>query len=310
MSFPMLSPERRLHLLEPPSSKVRMVLDTDTYNEIDDQFALVYALLSQDRLDVEAIYAAPFHNKRSSGPEDGMLRSYDEIVRVLERLGRSAEGWVHQGSRAWLPDSGEPVPSPAVDDLVTRARADGDGPLYVVAIGAITNVASALLQAPEIVERIVVVWLGGHPTYWHDTTEFNLKQDMHASRLLFDSGVPLVHVPCINVTEHLKTTQAEMREFVKGRGPIGDYLFEIFSAYYDDHYARSKELWDVGPIAWLVNPEWAESVLSHSPLLSSERTWSFDPRRHLIREVRRVKRDAIFRDLFQKIEGSSGATTR
>src|SRR3712207_2962700 len=98
MSFPTLSPERRMRLLEPPAGKVRMVLDTDTYNEIDDQFALVYALLSQDRLDVEAIYAAPFHNERSSGPEDGMLRSYDEILRVLERLGRPAEGWVHHGS--------------------------------------------------------------------------------------------------------------------------------------------------------------------------------------------------------------------
>jgi len=170
-------------------------------------------------------------------------------------------------------------------------------------------VASALLQAPEIAERIVVVWLGGNPTYWHHTTEFNLKQDMRASRLPFDSGVPLVHVPCINVTEHLKTTQAELREFVKGRGPIGDYLFEIFSAYSHDHYARSKELWDVGPIAWLVNPDWAESVLSHSPVLTSEQTWSFDPRRHLIREVRRVKRDAIFRDLFKKIERSGNIQT-
>ena len=60
-----LSESERLRMLEPPGSRVRMVLDTDTYNEIDDQFAVVYALLSTEKLDVEAIYAAPFHNNRS-----------------------------------------------------------------------------------------------------------------------------------------------------------------------------------------------------------------------------------------------------
>ncbi len=42
----------------------RMVLDTDAYNEIDDQFALAHILLSPDRVQLEAIYAAPFHNSR------------------------------------------------------------------------------------------------------------------------------------------------------------------------------------------------------------------------------------------------------
>ena len=122
--FPALSTERRAALLEPPSAHVHMILDTDTYNEIDDQFALVYALLSPERLTVEAVYAAPFQNSRSSGPEDGMLKSYDEILRVLERVGRSADGFVFHGSRSWL-SGDDPVPSPAVDDLIARAWAEG-----------------------------------------------------------------------------------------------------------------------------------------------------------------------------------------
>ncbi len=52
--------------------------------------------------------------------------------------------------------------SAAVEDLIARASADRPDPLYVVAIAAPTNIASALLAAPEIVERIVVVWLGGN----------------------------------------------------------------------------------------------------------------------------------------------------
>ena len=301
-TMPTVSATWRLELLEPPSDRVRMVLDTDTYNEIDDQFALVYSLLSPERIDLEAVYAAPFQNDRGSGPEDGMLKSYDEILRVLERLGRPSDDFVYQGSRSWLPSADQPVRSPAVDDLIARAKAASDRLLYVVAIGAITNVASAILTAPEIVERIVVVWLGGNPHYWHQATEFNVYQDMHASRLMFDSGVALVHVPCINVTEHLRTTQAEMERFVKGRGAIGDYLHDIFSAYYDDHFARSKEIWDVGPIAWLIDPAWVESALIHSSILTMEQTWSHDPRRHMIREAYALRRDAIFADLFRKLE--------
>ena len=90
----MLSIENRLAMLEAPVGRVRAVLDTDTYNEIDDQFAIVQVLLSPERISLEAIYAAPFHNSRSISPKNGMDLSYDEIIRLLERLGRSASGFV------------------------------------------------------------------------------------------------------------------------------------------------------------------------------------------------------------------------
>lgn len=297
----LLGNAERIRLLEPPTRRVAMVLDTDTYNEIDDQFALVYALLSPEQVDVEAIYAAPFQNDRSTGPADGMEKSYDEIVRLLTRLDRAPDQFVYKGATAWLPAADAPVMSAAVDDLIARARAPRDGPLYVVAIGAPTNIASAILAAPDIASRIVVVWLGGHPPNWHHTREFNMRQDRHASRVLLNSGVPLVLVPCANVTEHLKTTQAELERFVKGCGPIGAYLFEIFSDYYPDHFGRSKEIWDVGPVAWLVGPDWLDSALEHSPILTDQETWSHDPHRHLIRIVHGLRRDAIFGDMFRKL---------
>jgi len=302
MAFPTLTTAARVRRLEPPAGPVRVVVDTDTYNEIDDQFALAYALLSPERIAVEAIYAAPFHNDRSRGPEDGMRKSYDEILRLLGRLGRPHAGVVYPGATGWLPALDQPVRSAAAEDLIARASADRPDPLYVVAIAAPTNVASALLLAPEIAERIVVVWLGGNASYWPTADEFNLKQDMHASRILFDSGVPLVHVPCLPVTDHLCTTEAEIDRFVKGRGAIGDYLSATYSGYYDDHAARSHAIWDVGPMAWLVNPAWADSALTHSPILTAERTWSHDPQRHLVREIRYVRRDRIFGDLFRKLE--------
>ena len=108
MNFPTLSESKRLEMLQPPTGQVRMVLDTDTYNEIDDQFAVVHALLSPENLDVEALYAVPFHNNRSSSPEDGMEKSYDEILRLLDFLNVPAEGFVYRGSRAFLSDNETP----------------------------------------------------------------------------------------------------------------------------------------------------------------------------------------------------------
>ena len=224
-TFPEISEADRITKLVPPEGKVRMVLDTDTYNEIDDQFAVVYALLSKEKLDVEALYAAPFSNARSDGPEDGMEKSYEEILRLLDRLDMDPEGFVFKGSKAYLTDMDNPPQSPAAEDLIKRAlEASPEDPLYVVAVGAITNVSAAILMEPSIIKNIVVVWLGGNSIHWPNTREFNFSQDLNASRLVFDCGVPLVQMPCTPVVTHLATTVPEMEHYLKGRGAIGDYL--------------------------------------------------------------------------------------
>ena len=149
MNFPKLSDGKRLEMLQPPQHPVQIVLDTDTYNEIDDQFAVVHALLSPKELNVEAIYAAPFHNNRSSSAEDGMEKSYDEIIKLLDFLDFSYDNFVFRGSRAFLTDKDTPQESEAARDMIQRAMSNADGPLYVVAVGAITNVASAILIEPR-----------------------------------------------------------------------------------------------------------------------------------------------------------------
>lgn len=302
MPFPSIPDARRLARLTAPTGPVRMVLDTDTYNEIDDQFALVWALLSPEKLKTEAIYAAPFHNARSNGPGDGMERSYDEIYRLLDRLPGVYDGPVLRGSAAFMQAADRPVESDAAADLVERAMAaPDDDPLYVVAIGAPTNVSSALLLEPRIVEKIVLVWLGGQPTFWPTAREFNLRQDIPASQLLFDSGVPFVMLPCATVASHLLATVPELEAYVAGRGAIGDFLVETFKGYSDDHFGWSKEIWDLAPIAWLLNSEWTPSVLEHSPILTDQVTWSIDRSRHLMRIATGVRRNPIFTDLFRKI---------
>ncbi|MCY4092463.1 MAG: nucleoside hydrolase [Caldilineaceae bacterium] len=305
MDFAPLDPQQLADRLNPPSAPVRMVLDTDTYNEIDDQFAVVYSLLSSERMLVEALYAAPFHNSRSAGAGDGMQKSYDEIHRLLDRLSfldLPRSGFVHRGAEAWMRDTNGPVGSDSAADLIEKALASPlDDPLYVVAIGAITNVASALLLEPAIRERIVVVWLGGHARHWPDTREFNLYQDPTASRVVLDCGVPLVRFPCMGVVSHLHTTLPEVAAHVKGRGAIGDYLYEIYRDYREDQFAYSKQIWDIAPVGWLVSPGWAPMERVSAPILTEQLTWDFDESRHKVACARYVDRDSILRDLFSKL---------
>jgi len=144
--FPKIDEPVRIKKLEPPNGKVRMVLDTDTYNEIDDQFALAYACLSEDKLQLEAVYAAPYFNNRSSSAGDGMEKSYQEILRLLKMLGKSPEGFAFRGSDRYLEDASRPLRSEAALDLIKKATAASpDNPLYVVTVGCITNIASAIL---------------------------------------------------------------------------------------------------------------------------------------------------------------------
>ncbi len=305
MKWNLLPADELVRRLEPPKGRVKMVLDTDTYNEVDDQFALAYSLLSPEKLDVLAVYAAPYFNDRSSGPEDGMEKSYAEIVRLLGKMGRTSEGFVFKGSRGYLPDGETPVESEAARDLVKKAMAMPEGELlYVVAIGAITNVASAILMEPEIVKKICVVWLGGHPLSASTAREFNLMQDVPAARVVLDCGVPFTLVPCMGVASHLLATVPDMKDAIGGKNALCDALVELFGEYSSDHFGWAKEIWDVSTIAYLVNPDWIPTVLEHSPLLTDDCHWAHDANRHFIRVATFARRTPIFRDLYRKLAGA------
>lgn len=300
--FPKLDETFRLNQLKAPTGKVRMVIDTDTYNEVDDQFALAYAFLSKEKIELEAVYAAPFHNNRSDGPADGMEKSYQEIRRLLEMLGKSPEGFAFRGSDRYLADVTQPIRSEAALDLVKKAMASSpEDPLYVVPVGCITNIASALLIEPEIIKNIVVVWLGGNDLNWPHQKEFNLKQDVLAAQVVLNSGVPFVIMPCQPVVSHFHTTIPELEHYLKGKNKLSDYLYNIVVEYSGGRDAWSKVIWDVTAVAWLVDSSWIPTNLVHSPVLTDQVTYSVDHSRHFMRMATSLNRDAIFRDLFQKL---------
>jgi len=293
-------------LLMPPEGIVDVVLDTDAFNEVDDQFAIAYLLRSDDRLHTVAIYAAPFENARSTGPADGMQKSYDEIHHILDLCGRSAyKDRVFKGSEAFLYDEIHPVDSPAARDLADRAMGyTQENPLYIVAIGAITNIASAILLNPEIKNRIVVVWLGGHAHHWRNTEEFNMKQDYCAARVVMRCGAAFVQLPCHGVVSEFRTTIPEMNYWLAGKNPLADYLARNTIAY-GDKYADmpwSKVIWDVTAVAWLLNKN--ERFMYHritNVRLPSTSGIYEDEIDHPICYVYGLKRNDLFKDLFDKI---------
>ena len=352
--FPTLTEAEMRERLALPTGKIRLLIDTDAHNEIDDQFAIAWSILSQDQFDLEGVVAEPYsqrHHKAgtlqaydaiSNGestaempkryvaiaqsmhdhgrsahdvvfvdPDEGMELSYQEILKVFDLMEEDINGRVHRGSPDYLQSYDTPIESDAAKFIIERAMADDDRPLYIGAIGCVTNIASAILMEPEIIKRIVVTWTSSYPSYspHHNLPSLNLMQDPLSSQLLFDCGVPHVYLPGYYIGEQLKMSLPDMERWVKGTSKIGNYLYEIyennplypmFGMY--DHFGRTWVIWDLINFAWLMNPDWVPSMLVKSPILTDDLYWKHDESRHWMREATHINRDAIFRDFFTKLE--------
>lgn len=277
----------------------RVVLDTDAFNEIDDQFAISYLLKAADRADTEAIYAAPYSGRSASSPADGVQKSFEEINRIKELLGSTVPSFA--GSARFLEPNGA-VESNAASDLVERAMtATHSDPLTVIAIGALTNIASSLIRQPEISERIRVVWLGGHAPSWPHNEEFNLSGDIAAAQTVFDSGVPLYVVPCLGVASHLRISLPELEHHTNQSLPIAGFLRDRFKAVVPDGLVRTRVIWDISAIAWVTLPESVKNYQVATPRIAGDGSYVTDPRRHHCRFAYHLDRDAIFADLFTRL---------
>lgn len=293
--------------LEAPKEKVDMVLDTDAYNEIDDQFAISYALLSPEKINLKALYAAPFYNKMSNGPADGMEKSYNEILKLLDLANREdMKPVTFRGATGYLPDEKTPVMSDAVNDLIERARTyTTEKPLYVVAIGAITNVASAIIAAPDIIDKIVIVWLGGAAWHMESAREFNMRQDYAAARVVFGCGAPLVQLPCMGVVSEFRLSKPELEYWLMDKNPLADYLARNTINAAESYAAGkpwSRVIWDVTAVAWVVDGDrFMISSIEHSPIPEDDEYYSHQSRRHFMRYVKAINRDRLMDDLISKL---------
>ena len=281
---------------------IDVILDTDTYNEIDDQYALAYAMLSKKKVNLLSVNAAPFFNNRSSGPCDGMEKSYNEIFNIMKLTDAemAAQVPVYRGSTRFMTSKTDIVESDACDNIINTVMSR-ETPVVIVAIGAITNVASALAKEPEIAKRSAVIWLGGHALERPDTKEFNLRQDIPGAQVLFDSRIPFLQIPCDGVCSSFITTPAELDYYLKGNNELCDYLCSITGDYINWGYARSKVVWDVTAIGCMTLPSSMEIVEIPCPFVTSDCRYAFDSARHHYLYVRKIRRDPLYADLFRTL---------
>lgn len=333
VTLPPLDPALRERLLAPPSGVVDVVIDTDATNEVDDQLALVWAMLRPDRLNLLALTACPYafgpqllsepafltdvdradlaamgvraESIPSVSPEEGVERAAAECRRIAALVGVDVP--TLDGARQMMSDQQTPVRSDAAEALVELAHQDREGPLQVLAIGAATNVASAVLLDPTVRERMVVVWTSAYPSFWpHPNASFNLAQDLHASRALLESGVPLVYLPGYYVGEHLRISMPELRAHVQGTGPVGDDLFALCTTnrHLTDVPGASKVMWDLVNVAWVLEPSWIATHVVATPHLAEDLRWTAaGPDRHVMREGLGVNRNAVWGDFFRVLAG-------
>jgi inosine-uridine nucleoside N-ribohydrolase len=273
--MPMLTASGR----EEPMNPTRIVLDCDTANEVDDQFAIAHALgVPGDTLEVRGVVSV--HNTTAHGP--GSRDMYqEEAERVVALCGSDVP--CIPGAERPMESRVDLVPSSGLEFLVEEARL---APLTIISTGPATDAASLLLAAPEALENVRVVWLGGfgdEVTYgnWANKIgELNGRADVQAWRALFEGPVDLLHIPTWPAPAKILVDAAlfagELRELDRLVATYLAEILELWSFEYEVPETR-KELWDLACVAAVADPDSVTAVSQTLPTLDAAGAHDFTP---------------------------------
>jgi inosine-uridine nucleoside N-ribohydrolase len=228
-------------------------------------------------------------------------KSVREIELVLEKAGMSGKWPVKSGSDP-MQYQFKPSESEGVDFIIERAMAGtADDPLWVVGLGSSTDMASALLKAPEIIDRVVVFW--HFRTRWPEKCyNFNVFGDVRAARLLFHSPASFV---LFDTGTYLRTPVEETEKRLKPCGELGAYLHEYrFTS--PNFSSPTKGFFDLGDIAALLEPELAAWEVTECPEVDWDLDYIFSGRLGSILRCYHVDRDRTFELLFDKMRDAYG----
>jgi len=150
----------------------------------------------------------------------------------------------------------------AVDFIVKTLRTHRDGAVTLCVLGPLTNVALALIKAPDIAEHIrEIVLMGGGSFEGGNITpsaEFNIYVDPHAAKVVFRSGIPLVVMP-LDLTHKTLTTRTRVDRFKALGNKAGVFtaeMMDFFERFDMEKYgSEGAPLHDPNVIAYLLQPE-------------------------------------------------------
>ncbi len=280
------------------NKKINIILDTDTYNECDDQFALSYLIKNQDKFNIELITVASYsHKTRNVSVPEGQELSYNEILKICNYLNFDTANKVFKGSMDYI-QNGYNEDSDAVNKIIEVALINNK--TYILGIGAITNIALAIKKEPRIIDRIEVIWLGGNQLNYKDNLEYNFRQDIDAVKIVFDSKVRLTILPC-NVISKLKIDINTLKENIGNKSELCNYLIDRF---YNDGYhgiQKIRTIWDISVIAYMINKNWYKKEIISCPNIKDDTSYEITENKHKITIITDIDRDKIYENLFKKL---------
>ena len=286
-----------------PSNRRRVIIDTDAKNEADDQFAIVHALLSTS-LTVRGLIAAHFGTSRS---DRSMEESREEIDLLLDLMGLEQHVTVANGAPTGIPDEQTPRDSAGAQLIIAESKlASPDDPLFVAFLGPLTDMASAVLLDPSLVDRdVAVIWIGGVGYGGVETypgVEFNLRNDIAAANVVYDSGITVWQVPS-NVYSQVSVSYTELEEKIGGTSKLADYLINQtveWNRTYWPEPIESRSLGDSPAISLLLYPRGGNFRIVPAPRFGQEGHY-LPGSGHPIRVVESVDVRFLLEDMFAKI---------
>ena len=287
----------------PDYKKLRVIVDTDAACEADDPFAIAHALLCK-KFEEKAIFAEQF-----GFPESTAL-SYKEIVTILEAMDMDIP--VFMGEEGNLSQVAGKEISPAAQFLIEEALREDEKPLFVLCLGAITNVVSAIRKCPEITKKMTVVWIGGqNPDCSNpDFHEFNSGNDIEAANEIVTCGVDLWLIPS-SVYSGMQIGLAEIQRRIYPCGKIGKHLFENMISYNltESAWWTAGESWSLGDspaVGVALDQNCGQYEYREAPIFNEDTTYRFESGRPMIRVYKNINSRFILEDFIAKLELTYG----
>lgn len=281
------------------AKRKRVIIDTDAACEADDPFAIAHALLCK-KFEVKAVLAEHF------GVPGSVKRSYDEIMTVLQAM--EIEVPVFMGEEGKLAEISKDEVSPAATYLIEEAMREDDKPLFILCLGAITNVAAAIRKCPEIVDKMTVIWIGGqsYERFTKADREFNCGNDVEAANLVIGSGVDFWQIPN-NVYGSMHIGLAEIQKRIYPCGKIGKHLFENMVNFNmtKDAWWTAGESWSLGDspaVGVALEPNCGQYTYREAPVFEEDTTYRFETGRPMIRVYTSINSGFILEDMIAKLE--------
>lgn len=243
------------------AERCRVVVDNDWAGDPDGLVALAHHLLSSAN---RVVAVTGSQNSPVFGPPEGTAAAAAALAQELVDL-VDGPHWPVVAAGCDVPVGEGDTSSAAADLIVAEARRDDPLPLFLVCGGPLTNVAQALRQAPDIAQRLTLVWIGG--ALDADAPEYNRDTDPRAADEVLGRAELAVWQFPAETYRRCSYSVAELEHDMGGAGRVGAWLWGRYTALPLPDFVELGEVWPLGdsPPVLVTALDDASSTWTESP---------------------------------------------